>query len=75
MSHPGVEEAIVYGVPEARFGEVPWAKVKLRAGVECAEKEILQYANEKLSVFKALRLIEFVDEIPRTVTGKPRRWA
>ena len=75
LSHPAVEEAMVYGVPEARFGEVPRAKVKLRAGVECAEKEILQYANEQLSVFKALRSIEFVDEIPRTVTGKPRRWA
>ena len=73
LSHPAVEEAVVYGVPEARFGEVPRAKVKLRAGVECAEKEILQYANEKLSVFKALRLIEFVDEISKTVTGKPRR--
>ena len=64
---------MVYGAPEARFREVPRAKVKLHAGVERAEKEILQYANEQLSVFKALRSIEFVEEIPKTVTSKPRR--
>lgn len=72
--HPAVEEALVYGAPEPRFGEVPRAKVKLRPGAACGEKDLLQYANAGLSVFKWLRGVEFVDEIPRTVTGKPRRW-
>ena len=58
---------------EARFGEVPHAKVKLRSGAVCAERELLQYVNERVSVFKALRSVEFVDEMPKTVTGKPRR--
>jgi long-chain acyl-CoA synthetase len=73
LSHPAVEEAVVFSVPEARFGEVPHGKVKLRAGIECTAKEILQFANKKLSVFKTLRAVEFVDEISKTVTGKPRR--
>ena len=73
LSHPAVDEAVVLGAPEARFGEVPHARVKLKAGAVCTERELLLYVNEKLSVFKALRSIEFVDEIPRTVTGKPVR--
>ena len=73
LSHPAVEEAVVFGAPEARFGEVAHARVKLKGRVECTERELLRYANERLSVFKALRSVEFVEEIPKTVTGKPRR--
>ena len=47
--------------------------MKLRAGAVCAERELLRYVNDRLSVFKSLRAVEFVDEIPKTVTGKPRR--
>ena len=73
LKHPGVEEAVVYGAPEPRFGEAPHAKVKLRSGAACRQRELLRYVNERLSVFKALRGVEFVEEIPKTVTGKPRR--
>jgi len=75
LSHPAVEEALVYGAPEPRFGEAPRAKVKLRAGAACAERELLGHVNDRLSVFKALRGVEFVEEIPKTATGKPRRWS
>lgn len=73
LGHPAVEEAAVYGVTEARFGEVPHARVKLRSGAVCTERDLLRHVNERLSVFKSLRGVEFVDEIPKTVTGKPRR--
>jgi acyl-coenzyme A synthetase/AMP-(fatty) acid ligase len=73
LTHPAVEEVMVYGVAEGRFGEVPHAKVKLRAGATCTEREIMRHVNEKVSVFKSLRAVQFVDEIPKTVTGKPRR--
>ena len=73
LTHPAVEEAMVFGAPEPRFGEVPHAKVKLRSGAVCVARELLRYVNERLSVFKALRSVEFVDEIPKTVTGKPKR--
>jgi len=73
LNHPAVEEALVYGAPEPLFGEAPHAKVKLVPGMSCTEKELLQQVNRQLSVFKALRGLTFVDEIPKTVTGKPRR--
>ena len=75
LAHPSVEEVLVYGAPEPRFGEAPRAKIKLRTGATASEKELLDFANEKLSVFRTLRAVEFVDEIPKTSTGKPRRWA
>jgi long-chain acyl-CoA synthetase/feruloyl-CoA synthase len=74
LTHPAVDEAMVYGAPEPRFGEVPHAKVKLRNGIACEALDVLRYVNKQISVFKALRAVEFVDEIPKTVTGKARRW-
>lgn len=73
LAHPAVEEAVVFGAPEPRFGEAPHAKVKLRGEAVCTERELLRYVNERLSVFKSLRGVEFVEEIPKTVTGKPKR--
>ena len=74
LRHPAVEEALVYAAAAPRFGEVPRAKIKLRSGSPATEKEILDFANAKLSVFRMLRGVEFVDEIPKTPTGKSKRW-
>ena len=72
-SHPEVEEALVFGVPDPRFGEVPHAKVKRSAGSQIATKELMRYVNERVSLFKALRSVELVNELPKTVSGKIRR--
>ena len=74
LTHPAIEEAVVFGAPDRRFGEAPHAKVKLATGSNCTQQELLRYANKNLSLFKALRRIEFVDAIPKTVTGKTRRY-
>jgi len=73
LSHPDVEEALVFGASEHRFGEVPHGKIKLRPGAAWAVKDLMRWANERLSVFKALRNLEVVDNIPKTATGKLRR--
>jgi long-chain acyl-CoA synthetase len=74
LTHPAIEEAVVFGAPDPRFGEAPHAKVKLATGSNCTQRELLRYANKNLSLFKALRRIEFVDAIPKTVTGKTKRY-
>ena len=74
LSHPLVEEALVYGVPDKRFGEVPHAQIKLTAGAECDERELMRWINQRLAVFKSIRKVEFVDDLPKTATGKARRW-
>ena len=72
-SHPAVEEALVYGAPDPRFGESPRAKVRLKAAAWCDRKELLEFVNRRLSLFAALRDIDYVDALPKTVTGKLKR--
>lgn len=73
-SHAEVEEALVYPSTDARFGEVPHAKVVLRSGSSVNARELLRYANRDLGVFKSLRRIEVVKEIGKTHTGKLKRY-
>ncbi len=74
MSHPEVEEALVYPAEDPRFGEVPHAKVRLAAGAACTARDLLQYTAARMSVFKAPRAIEVVAELPKTSTGKLKRF-
>jgi len=72
--HPAVEECVVFSVADPRFGEVPNAKVKLRDMGASSENDLLRFVNDRVSVFKSLRKLEFVDHIEKTATGKPKRW-
>ena len=74
LSHAKVKEAHVYAAEDARFGEVPHAKVVLRPGLGGTQKELLQYVNGSLSVFKAVRQIEIVPHLAKTQTGKIKRY-
>jgi acyl-CoA synthetase (AMP-forming)/AMP-acid ligase II len=73
LSHPDVEEALVFAHSDPRFGEVPHAKIKLVAGSHAGGREILQYVNEKVAFYKSPRAIEIVDQLPKTPSGKIKR--
>jgi acyl-CoA synthetase (AMP-forming)/AMP-acid ligase II len=73
LSHPAVEEVLVFGVTDPLFGEVPHAQVKLASDVDCTVGELVEYADQRLSVFKMPRHIEFVAEFSKTSTGKLKR--
>ena len=73
MEHPDVLECSVVGVPDDRRGQAIKAIIVLRKGVEpehALEKQIKDFANSKLSDYKWIRLIEFVSEMPKTISGK-----
>ena len=74
LLHESVKETRVFAAGDARFGEVPHAKVVLQPGSTQTEQELLRYVNRNLSVFKALRRIEIVDHIAKTPTGKIKRY-
>ena len=74
LSDMEVKEAHVYAAQDARFGEVPHAKVVLRPGSARTQKELLQHVNRSLSVFKAVRQIEIVNHLHKTQTGKIKRY-
>ena len=73
LSHPEVEEALVFGVTDPRFGEVPHAKIKLVAGSRAKDTDILRYIRDRVAFYKSPRAIEIVDQLPKTATGKITR--
>ena len=71
--HPDVGEAAVFGLPDERKGEVPAAAVVLRSGASVTEQELVDWARETMSDYKAPRKIKIVDELPRTGTDKVQK--
>lgn len=71
--HPSVREAGVIGVPDPYRGETVKAYISLRANVKTTESELRDFCKERLAAYKAPRIIEFLDELPKTSTGKITR--
>ncbi len=68
MSHPGVVEAVVVGVPDEEFGQRLVAYVVPSGAV--TEDELIQHVRAHLARYKAPREIVFRDDLPRNATGK-----
>ncbi len=65
-----VSEVAVIGVPHEDFGEEVKAIVKLKEGHSVTDKKILDHCREHLAGYKQPRSVDFVEEFPRTATGK-----
>jgi acyl-CoA synthetase (AMP-forming)/AMP-acid ligase II len=68
--HQDVVEAAVIGIPDERWGETVKALVIARAGSSPTADELIAFARDRLAGYKLPRSIEFVDELPRTPSGK-----
>jgi long-chain acyl-CoA synthetase len=67
---PGVKEAAVIGVPDARKGEQPVAFVTVAEGQAVEEKALLQFVRGKLADYKVPKRVIFMPALPRNATGK-----
>lgn len=73
MEHPAVVECSVIGIPDALRGQSIKAVIVLGAGYEPSQElelEIKNFCNQKLAEYKWIRIIEFVTEMPKTISGK-----
>jgi fatty-acyl-CoA synthase len=72
--NPDVLECAVIGVPHEKWGETPKALVVLRDGAKISEADLIAFCREHLAHFKCPTSVDFVDELPRTATGKLQKF-
>ncbi len=68
--HPSVLEAAVVGVPDDKWGEVVKAIVVHKPGTSLDEDELIRFCKTRLAHYKAPKSVDFMDELPKTGTGK-----
>ena len=65
-----ISSTAVYGIPDPVKGEAVKASVVLKEGKKASEQEIVDFCRERIAAVKVPRQIEFVDELPKSATGK-----
>ncbi len=74
LRHPSVQEVAVVGMPHQRWGESPHAFVVLRHGARASEDELKLHVRNTLAHFKTPQWVSFVEELPKTATGKVQKF-
>lgn len=70
-AHPGVNEAVVFGLPDDRLGEIVGAAVVMREGIEMNAETLRDYLTERLAGFKIPAQVWFrTEQLPRIASGK-----
>ena len=68
--HPDVKEVAVYGIPHPEKGEVVKAAVVAKEGANLTGDDIVSYCRDNLAVYKVPAVVDIVDELPKSATGK-----
>jgi len=74
LTHPAVQETAVVGMPHEKWGESPHAFVVLKAGAQSTEDELKEHVRDQLAHFKTPQAVTFVEELPKTATGKVQKY-
>jgi len=74
LRHPSVLEVAVVGLPNEHWGESPFAFVVLKRGATATEQELKDFTRERLAHFKVPQGVFFVEELPKTATGKIQKF-
>jgi long-chain acyl-CoA synthetase len=73
-AHPAVLDVAVVGVADEAKGEIPKACVVLKPEATVTAGELEAYCRQNLAAYKVPRVIEFMDAIPKTASGKTKRF-
>ncbi len=71
--HPKILEACAAGVPDKYRGETIKAFVVVKPGEKLTEKEVKEYCKKNLAAYKVPKMVEFMDELPKSTVGKVLR--
>jgi len=74
QSHELIKQAVVVGIPDRRLGEVVMAFVQLHEGKSLDTTDLILYCKERMADYKVPRRVLFVDDFPKTSTGKIQRF-
>jgi long-chain acyl-CoA synthetase len=73
QTHPAVQTAVVVGLPNATSGEIPKAWIQKKPETELTESDVVHFCKDRLAHYKVPRVVEFVDSMPLSGTGKVLR--
>ena len=73
-THPAIAEVQVFGVPDAKMGELVCAWIQVKDGASLRDDDVRSYCQGQITHFKVPTHIRFVDEYPMTVTGKIQKF-
>ena len=68
--HPDIYEVAVFGIPNEEWGEAVHATVVVRPGASLSAEDIATHARGHLASYKIPRSVAFIDELPKTGSGK-----
>lgn len=71
---PGIEDAQVVGVPDAKYGEVVGAFIRRSANSDITEGDVQEFARARMARYKCPKHIWFVDTFPMTASGKIQKY-
>jgi fatty-acyl-CoA synthase len=74
LTYEAVLDVAVIGVPDEKWGERPKAFVVLKPGEQASEKQLIDHLHSIIARYKAPKAVAFVDELPKTSTGKVQKF-
>jgi long-chain acyl-CoA synthetase len=73
LGHPKIKDLVIVGIPDDVKGEAPKAFIQLKEGDAATAEEIRTYCKTKMAPYKVPVAVEFLEEIPRSASGKALR--
>ncbi|MDR2035691.1 MAG: AMP-binding protein [Coriobacteriales bacterium] len=74
-AHPAIQDACTIGIPSTEKGETVKSFIVLNPGEKLSAEEVMDYCHRYLVGYKVPKVVEFIDQLPKTAVGKPNRVA